>query len=560
MLELDCLKEKEREKRKRAALASLFIPGLGQFIRKRIAAGLFFFVFSFLMIWFLTEIWEINYGIIGTITGLFIFYCLNIIDAYKGPAINKAPCTAKCPAGINIPLYISLVREGRFDDALEVIRDRTPFPSVCGRVCYHPCETVCSLRKKGGAIAIEFLKRAASDYGKDEIITSKTSPHNKSIAIIGAGPAGLSAAYFLARRCYPVTVYDSEKKPGGLLTYAIPEFRLPKDLVQKDIEFIRKMGVEIITSKSAGKNIPLSRLLSEHSALVIASGSAKSQNIDIPGNQLKGVYKAIDILKKTNEGNPETLSGKVAVIGGGNSAFDVSRCALRCGAKNVTIYYRRNRQEMPGNIEEMDMAVREGVEIEFQASPLRFIGENRVQQIEFAKTQLLKRESGERSAIKLLEGTSFKVPADFVIVATGQSPDFSFLPEDIKQKIVSNNAIIVNHQTMQTPIQGIFAAGDITDGKKTVIDAIEMGRKVSLGVDKYLRKVGRIGRILGRISDFDFEPQYRLPRKKAAKGNRAEQDLLPEENAVTSFFEVELGLTEEEAQEEASRCEKCNRK
>ncbi|MCK4576956.1 FAD-dependent oxidoreductase [candidate division WOR-3 bacterium] len=513
------------------------------------------------MLWLLSEIWQVNYGIIGTFSGLFVLYILNIIDSYKGPAINKSPCERKCPAGINIPLYIGLIRDGKYNDAIRIIRDRMPFPSTCGRICYHPCETVCTLRQKENSIAIETLKRAASDMGSYESfqITEPTKK-GKTVGIIGAGPAGLSAAYFLSRKNYPVTVYEREKEPGGLLIYGIPEFRLPKDVVQREIDFIRKMGVTIKTAQTIGKDISLSTLQEKHSALIISAGSSKSRGINIPGKELKGIYKAIDILNDTNKGNPRTLSGRVAVIGGGNSAFDAARCAIRCGANEVTVYYRRNQKEMPGNIEEMEMASREGVRIEYLVIPLKFTGKDKVEAIDLIKTELIKQDKKDRSRIRLIEGTNFSVPVDTVIVATGQVPDFSYLSPNIKQKIVTHNTIIVNNLTMETPIAGIFAIGDITDGKKTVVDAIEMGRKTAQGVDCYIRKVGKFRRIFERLSEFDYQPPYKIIRKRSLKGNRVEQNLLDKENAVTSFFEAELGFTEEEAKKEAFRCLQCNKR
>ena len=561
MLEIDILRRKEKRKRKISLILSLFIPGLGQLVRKRIISALFFFLVSFLMVWLLIELWQINFGLLGTFAGFFIFYFLNLLDAYKGPSLNPAPCERKCPAGINIPHYIALTKQGMFDDALKTIMDRMPFPSTCGRICYHPCETVCTLRQKENSIAIETLKRTASDFGSYESfqITEPTKK-GKTVGIIGAGPAGLSAAYFLSRKGYPVTIYEKEEEPGGLLIYGIPEFRLPKDVVQREIDFIRKMGVTIKTAETIGEDISLSTLQEKHSALIISAGSSKSRGINIPGKKLKGIYKAIDILKEANKGNPRMHSGRVAVIGGGNSAFDAARCAIRCGANEVTVYYRRNQKEIPGNIEEIKMASREGVRIEYLVTPLEFTGKDKVQAIDFIRTELIKQDKNNRSRILLLEGTNFSVPVDTVIVATGQVPDFSYLSPNIKQKIVTHNIIIVNSLTMETPIAGIFAVGDITGGKKTVVDAIEMGRKAAQGVDCYIRRVGKIRRIFERLSEFDYQPPYKIIRKRILKGNRVEQNLLDKENAATSFFEVELGFTEEESKKEASRCLQCNRK
>ncbi len=567
MLKIDLLKEKDRRLRKIAVLASLFVPGLGQFIRRRIAAGLFFIITFFLMIWFLTEIWKFNYGVIGTIMGLFIFYCLNIIDAYKGPVINEAPCTRECPSGINIPLYVSLIREGRFNDALEVIVDRMPFPSVCGRICYHPCETLCSLRQKGSSIAIESLKRAATDFGTataPKIIGKNAS--KKTIAIIGAGPAGLSAAYFLARMSYPVTIFESAKTPGGMLLNTIPSYRLPKDTVEYDTERILATGIQLRTGITIGKDISFDELKKDYRAILLATGAQNAKMLEIQGTEKKGILFGIPFLMDSKIGKTNVSGKSVIVIGGGNVAIDCARSAVRLTANTVDLFCLEtkdlnSKERMPAHEWEIKAAEHEGVRIHDQWGPKKIISKNgEVTAVEFVKCISVYQDETMRFSPKFDESERQQTDADFVIIAIGQQPDFSFLSPAIKQKILANNFIMVDHTTMETPLKGIFAAGDITDGGKTVVDAVEMGRKAATGIDWFMRRISRPRRAFEKFLNFDYEIPYKIPRKKTINGTRLKQNTISKKNALNSFSEVELGFTKEEAKKEASRCEQCNRK
>jgi len=561
MFDIDTAKETEKRKRRISFLLSILIPGLGQFMRKRVASGLFFFIVFFSIIWFVSNIWQVNYGLIGFFGGLLILYILNIIDAYKGPSKVKAPCEVKCPVGINIPLYSALISKGMFDEALEIIRDRMPLPSVCGRICHHPCETVCSLRKNNDSLAIELLKRAASDFGANKLSQIKnTKGMEKTIGIIGAGPAGLSTAYFLIRKGYFVTLYEKQKEPGGLLIYGIPEYRLPKDVVREDINFLKRLGIVIKTDVFIGEDITFSELTRKHNALLISIGNSRSTGINIEGKELNGVYNALNFLMQSNKGNKPLLKGTVAVIGGGNSGFDAARTALRCGAENVTIYYRRNESEMPGNRKEMEMVLREGIKVIYKTAPVKFLGKEKINGVEFIRTELIKVKGKNRSEIKILEGTNFITDVNMVIVATGQRPNLSFLPQEVQNRIVKDMHIIVNPITMETCIKGIFAAGDINGLEKTVVDAIEMGRRAADGIDWYLRGTGKIRKFIENLAKFDYPIQCKVTRMKSIKGKREQQKIVDKEKAVRTFGEVEMGFSREEAKKEASRCLQCNRR
>ncbi len=565
MLEIDIEREKEKKKRRIASVLSAFIPGSGQFVRKRIVAGIFFFSIFFLMIWFLTDIWHLNYGIIGVFTGLFIFYCINIIDAYKGPAKSSAPCENRCPTGIDIRLYIALIIEGRFDDALDVILDRMPFPSVCGRICYHPCEAVCSTRRKGGSIAVELIKRAASDFGTatpPKAITNKR--WRKTVGIIGSGPAGLSAAYFLVRMGYPVTVFESAKRPGGMLLSTIPSYRLSKDTAEHDMERILATGIEIKTGITIGKDISFDELRKDYKAILLAIGAQNAKMLRIEGIENRGVLFGIPFLRDSKIGKDNVSGKRLIVIGGGNVGIDCARSSLRLGAKSVDLVCLETRDtsskdRMPAYEWEIEQAEEEGVKIHGYWGPKKILlKDGKVTGLELVRCTSVYDGEERRFSPQFDESKVEKIYGDIVIIAIGQTPDFSFLPLPIKQKIITNNTVIVNHSTMETRLRGIFAAGDITDGKKTVVDAVEMGRKAAHGVDWYIRKVGRFGRAFEKFIDFDYQPSYRIPRRRSITGTRLKQNLLSKENAVTSFSEVELGFTEEEAKNEASRCLQCN--
>jgi NADPH-dependent glutamate synthase beta subunit-like oxidoreductase/TM2 domain-containing membrane protein YozV len=560
MFVLDRERQREKKRRTRAFVLSLFIPGLGQLARKRIASGLFFLIaFSFL-IWLIIELWRITYGMIGTFSGLFILYFFNVIDAYKGPSRLSAPCERSCPAGITIPVYISLIRDGRYRDALVTIMDRMPFPAACGRICHHPCELVCALRKKEAAIAIECLKRTAADLGQASPEKGSKPERKRSIGIIGSGPAGLSAAYFLVRKGYPVTVYEKEEEPGGLLRWAIPAFRLPKDIVSREIHNLKQFGIEIRCKVAIGKDMTFDEVRSNHDAVLIAAGTPLTRSLDVPGVDLKGVSYALEMLSNIRRGSIPPLEGTtVAVIGGGNTAFDAARTAIRNGAKKVTIFYRRNAQEMPGNMEELMMAQREGVTIEYQVAPVRLQGKKQLSGIEFARTELKPVAGESRSQVILVADSTFVAECSSALIATGQEPDLSFLPADIRQRVSDTSCIKTHHLTMETPLNGIFAAGDITGNRmNTVVDAVETGRRAAQGIDWYLRGIKGARRVLEQLASFDY-PLPDTPKKTRVQGNRQEQKLIDRQRAQTSFEEVELGLSEEQARKEASRCLQCNR-
>ena len=353
--------------------------------------------------------------------------------AYVIEKLGKSPCSATCPAGVNAHGYIALISQGKFKEAIEVLRRTMPFAGVCGRVCTHPCESECERGKVDEPIAIRSLKRFMADYelkhGRE-----KTQPVTKTktqkVAVIGSGPAGLACAYDLVKAGYPVTVFEALPEAGGMLRYGIPAYRLPKDILDNEINYVKELGVEIITNKPVRDINELSG--QGFKAVFMAAGAWESQNINIPGEDAKGVIHAIDFLKWVNSGLKVEIGKSVAVIGGGNAAVDAARTSLRLGAKEVNVIYRRTRAEMPAIPDEIDEMLREGVKIVYLATPIEFIANNgKLEKVKCIKMELGKVDaSGRRSPVPI-PGSEFELNVDTVILATGQAVDKSLLPANI---------------------------------------------------------------------------------------------------------------------------------
>jgi len=363
------------------------------------------------------------------------------------------PCRTTCPAGVNVQGYVALIKEGKFEEALELVRRDIPFPSVCGRVCFHPCESECERREIDEPLAIKDLKRFIADYeAKKEKEKVEPIPKTRKhkIAIIGSGPSGLTAAYELVKEGYPVTVFESMPEQGGMLRYGIPSYRLPEDVLDIEIERIKDLGVEIKTGKVIGKDLTINDLLQKgYEAIFIAVGAQKSRKLYIEGEDFEGVLQALDFLKEVNMGKEVRLEGKVAVIGGGNVAVDAARSALRVGSEEVFILYRRSREEMPAYSEDVERAEKEGVKLLFLVTPKSFLGENgRITAVECIRMKLGEPdESGRRRPIPV-EGSEFLMEMDTVILAIGQTPDTSSIPERIE--VTKWNTIMAESKTTET--------------------------------------------------------------------------------------------------------------
>ncbi len=474
---------------------------------------------------------------------------------------ERASCGAACPAGIDVQGFISLIAHGRFGEALQHIKQDNPLPAICGRVCHHPCEFVCGRSETEGAVAIEFLKRFVADLDLNSVETyapTKKTAKNKKVAIIGAGPGGLTAAYYLAVEGYQVTIFEAMPEPGGWLTYGIPEFRLPRKTMNAEFDVIRKLGVEIKTGIKVGADVTIDDLRSQgFKAFFIAVGVQKSLKLGIPGEDLGGVFAGGDFLKQANMGAVKGLGKRVVIVGGGNVAMDSARMALRLGAEEVRVLYRRSRQEMPAGEEEIVEAEEEGIKFDFLTAPLQALGDEngKVKGVRCIKMQLCEPDESGRCRPEAIGGSEFEVEADTIIAAIGLSADLSMFEngsQDSAIEITSWGSIAVDPVTYETSIPGIFAGGDVVTGASTVVGAIGAGKEVAISIDRYL---GRKDLAKGRATTGD---KLNLPMAKSAMtGRRSAMDKLPGEERKRTREEVHVGYTEEQAVQEARCCLNC---
>ena len=470
-----------------------------------------------------------------------------------------SPCENACPANVNVPGYTALIAEGRFIDAYNLIRQENPFPSVCGRICTHPCESKCRRRTLDEAVAICDLKRFVADYAhkhEKPYIKDIIFPKNgKKVAIIGAGAAGLTCGHYLVRIGYEVDVYEAEDVAGGVLAYGIPEYRLPMDILQHEIKLIEQEGVIVHLNTEIGKDISFDQLRKENDAIFVSTGTQMPQRAGIPGENLQGVVHGINYLKKVKLERDVPAAERVIVIGGGNTAVDSARTALRKGAKKVTILYRRTQNMMPAYEAEIREALQEGVEILPLAQPVRIIGdaEYRVVRVEYTKMKLGDFDSsGRRRSVPSDEPNQF-IDADLVIPAISQYADLPFIPvEDIGR--TQWGTFTVDPDTMMTTMKGVFAGGDIVRGPDSVIQAIADGKKAAIAIDRFFGGRGALNR----------GEEIKLPRPQddddVVELPRYPLDMLELEKRKESFDEVVLGYHKLTAMAESMRCLHCERR
>jgi len=475
-------------------------------------------------------------------------------------AIDKtgiSPCKAACPAGISVHGYVALIRRGQFREALKLIKKSNPFAAVCGRICHRPCEKACLRGAQDEPIAIRDLKRFVADldlYSYEPYIPPRKEPTGKKVAIIGAGPGGLSAAYYLAIEGHDVTVFDAHDEPGGLLKYGIPSFRLPKEIVSREIDTILGVGgIELEMGVRWGKDFSLKSLKEDgYDAILIATGAQKPLEHNLPGENLKGVLPAIEFLK--NPDKKHVFGKTVIVIGAGNTGFDAARTAIRLGAKKVTVLYRRSRKEIPAEPEEIEMAAEEGIRVEYLTGCTEIIGKDRVEGVGCIRMELSEPdESGRRRPIPI-GGSEFNLEADTVIIAIGQRTDTSPIEQEepaFRPALSRWGTIIVDPLTFETSVKGVFAAGDVVVGPSSVVQAVGTAKEAATSIDRFLRgtdlREGRRESILAVQEPFRKLPNS--PRKRQKK--------IPPNVRKSSFDEVFLGLSREEVIAEASRCLDC---
>ena len=473
-------------------------------------------------------------------------------------AMFISPCENTCPANINVHGYIALVAAGRFQDAYDLIMQENPFPAVCGRVCTRPCERKCRRGSVDEAVAIRDLKRFAADYafknevpGKVQLTYAKKS---KSVAVIGAGASGLTCAYYLVNIGYKVDVYEAENIAGGVLAFGIPEYRLPEHILQHEIDLIKQAGVNIILNTEIGKDIEFQQLQKEYDAIYVATGTQYPGKVDIEGEDLDGVIHGITFLKRTNLQGDLELHGTVAIIGGGNTAVDSARTALRIGAERVIIVYRRNIASMPAYAEEVVEAQEEGVEIMELTVPKKFIGKDgKVIGIECAKMALGEFDNSGRRKAKEIAGSNFILDVDYVIPAVSQYADLPFISKD-DIGVTQWGTFIIDPETQMCTIKGVFAGGDVVRGPDTVIEAIADGKKTASAIDLYLGGNG----ILNKGTPIDIPKIY--DNDEIVTHRQFEMEKLPPEERKETFSEVVLGFHKLNAIAEAMRCLNCDRR
>ena len=469
---------------------------------------------------------------------------------------NDTPCQTSCPAGQDIRGCIGLMREGNVEEASALIRANSPLPATCGRVCYHPCEDSCNRGEFDQAIAIHEIERFLGDFGLTSSAPSAKKADKKAeVAVVGSGPAGLSCAWRLYQLGHRVSIFEAESVPGGMLTTAIPDYRLPKEIVRKEIDLITNSGVEIITGVRIGHHMSLEDLFQKgYKAVFLAIGAQNSQKLNIPGEQAKGVTAGLEFLKEAKLGKKnQSLGAKVAVIGGGNVAIDVARTALRLGSKEVLILYRRSAEEMPASKEEVHSAKAEGVKIQYLVSPTEVIQSNgEVKGIKLVRMELSEPDASGRKRPVPVSGSEFDIQVDSVIPAISQAVDMEVLGDRSTVK-TSEGLFSVDEVTLTTSRLGVFAGGDAVTGPATVTEAIGAGKKAAVSIDRYLKgitlEVGATEEKPVRFQDINtayFEPAQRVLARE-----------VPLDQRVNSFAEVNMGYKGEEALTEAERCFNC---
>ena len=473
-------------------------------------------------------------------------------------ALFTAPCENACPCNVDASGYVQLVAEGRFMDALMLHRERNPLPAICGRVCHHPCMDKCRRGQTDKAIDIRAVKRYIALYEK-EVPIERIKPSKDKIAVIGTGPAGLTIAYFLAKKGYDIAMFESMPYPGGTLRFGIPGYRLPRDIIDQEVKMITDMGVRTVYNVKVGKNITIEELFKlGYKAVCISIGAHISYKLGCPGEHLAGVVGGMDFLREVNIGYPVQLRGKrVAVIGGGNTAMDAARTALRLGAKEVHCLYRRLKEDMPALREEVEQAINEGIRFTFLVAPLEAIGvDGHVVKLKCARMRLGSYDDTGRRKTSLIEGSEFDLALDMVIPALGQEPETEFA--EVEQRILVDpryRTFLVDEQTRMTNVPGIFAAGDDRSGPAMVSDAIGDGQRVAAAVDRYLGGDGVLWRTRTELIPMTSykDTDYIETRKEF------EQYILPVDEREHSFNEVERGLSRDQAMEEARHCLRCDR-
>ncbi len=474
------------------------------------------------------------------------------------PALVRAPCQSACPASVDVPGFVSLIAEKRYAEALALHRDRNPFASVCARVCFHTCEDKCRRGSLDEAVAIRGVKRFMAEQEVTvQLPDVRDSEENakRKVAIVGAGPAGLSCGYFLARLGYKPKIFEAEPRPGGMLMQAIPAYRLPREELAREIRMIERLGVDIETNTRLGRDFTLKSLRDEgYEAVFVGIGAPIGTRLGIPGDDGEGVADALHFLREYNVRGSAPVGKKVVVVGGGNAAVDAARTALRLGAQTVTILYRRTRTEMPAYKEEVDEAEREGVRLAVLVAPVEIVKKNGKVAGMKCRNMVLGEfdRSGRRRPVGGQDG-EFVVECDQVIAGIGQMLDPKQALDGVEVKLSKNGFIAVDAVTGQASQPWLFAGGDAVLGPSSVVHAIAQGEKAAVGIDKLLTGAEHAFWRKEKTVDAFFDPDA-----DPVQYGRAKMQLIPVSKRKHNFQEVELPWSEPAARREAKRCLRCD--
>ena len=485
-------------------------------------------------------------------------HCGMLVNIENNRAVKlvEAPCERSCPAGIDVPRYMRLIADGRFDEAIRAIREKVPFPGVLGCICTHPCEAECYRSESDEALSIRALKAFVSkhDTGARKEKPKVAEPNGKKVAIVGSGPAGLTAGYYLARLGYGGTVFEALPAAGGMLRVGIPEYRLPREVLDREIEEIKSAGVEIKTNSKVGS---LDMLFGQgYNAVFVAVGAHQGVKLPIPGSELNGVLIGISFLKNMNMGVESKIGKRVVVLGGGNVAFDCARTALRLGATDVHMACLESRDNMVATTEEIEQGEAEGITIHNSQTFTQIMGKDgQVSGVECLNVRSFAFDSEGELHVDSIAGSEHVLPADTVIFAVGQVPELERIEGISEIKASRQPTLIADSVTMMTVKEGVYAGGDAVTGPASVIEAIADGRRAAISIDKFLGGRGDINEVLasppvemspsgiGEVEGF----KYRLP-----------VNMIPVAERTESFVQVELGFDQEKAIEEARRCLWCD--
>ena len=462
-------------------------------------------------------------------------------------------CTQACPAGVDVPRYIRAVKARKYDEAVAVLREKLTFPTVCADACFAPCEEVCAYKQFGDPIAIRAIKRTAVDLGGDSWKKKRkiAAETGKQVAVLGAGPSGLTAAYYLVTKGHVVTVFDSFEKPGGMMRYGIPRYRLPEERLDRDINDILESGVKFVGKTAIGKDLSLAKLKKDFDAVYLAGGANGSMKIPLEGAEKKGVLWGWDFLKDVRSGKTFEFDGDVVVVGGGNVAIDVALTAKRLGAANVHIVCLEKREEMPAHPWEIERAEEEGIFILNALAPKRILGEGHVTGLGMMKCISVFDDACNFNPT-YDEEITHRLESRHIILAVGQEADLEFVAKEKGIKTLTGR-IQVDPTNLATPVKGVFAGGDVVSGPDSIIGAIAHGRQAAQSIDRYLGGDGDIEEVLAEL-----ETEVQLSPLTPEVKPRQEFGLLKPWQRASGFEQVEIGLASGQADAEAGRCLDCD--